>query len=145
MPPGTTVKFGSAMSRSGSAPAGGSGFPASTLLIPADAAGTAWGQILRDGPAAGPPTGRDRALEWLRVEAAWPWFGVDFDENNLLMESLTADHVSFTKGCYVGQEVVIRVEHQGHLNKRLCGLVGQGATVPAPGSRSSWRIVRSGA
>jgi folate-binding protein YgfZ len=74
------------------------------------------------------------ALEWLRVEAGWPWFGVDFDENNLLMESLTPDHASFTKGCYVGQEVVIRIEHQGHLNKKLHGLVLEGATVPAPGS-----------
>jgi folate-binding Fe-S cluster repair protein YgfZ len=39
--------------------------------------------------------------------------------------------VSFTKGCYVGQEVVARAEHQGHLNKRLCGLLVTGETLPA--------------
>jgi folate-binding protein YgfZ len=74
------------------------------------------------------------ALDLLRVEAGWPWFGVDFDETNLLMESLTRDHVSFTKGCYIGQEVVIRVEHQGHVNKKLCGLRISGQVVPAGGA-----------
>jgi folate-binding protein YgfZ len=108
--------------------------PGFDVLIPADAAGAAWGQILRDGSAAGLRPVGTAALEWLRVEAAWPWFGVDYDDNSLLMESLTADHVSFTKGCYVGQEVVIRAEHQGHLNKRLCGLRVAGETVPEPGT-----------
>jgi folate-binding protein YgfZ len=108
--------------------------PGFDVLIPAYAAGAAWGQILRDGSAAGIRPVGTAALEWLRVEAAWPWFGVDYDDNSLLMESLTADHVSFTKGCYVGQEVVIRAEHQGHLNKRLCGLLVTGETVPAPGT-----------
>jgi glutamate/aspartate transport system substrate-binding protein len=42
--------------------------------------------------------------------------------------------VSFTKGCYVGQEVVTRIEHQGHLNKKLCGLVLEGAAIPARGA-----------
>jgi aminomethyltransferase len=50
------------------------------------------------------------------------------------MEALTPAHVSFTKGCYLGQEVVIRVEHQGHLNKRLCGLLVAGETPPPAGS-----------
>jgi folate-binding protein YgfZ len=71
------------------------------------------------------------ALDLLRVEAGWPWYGVDFDDSNLLMEALTPDHVSFTKGCYLGQEVVIRVEHQGHLNKKLTGLLVAGAIVPS--------------
>ena len=108
--------------------------PGVHLIAPVEAAGYVWDAILSHGRSAGlRPVGMT-ALEWLRVEAGWPWFGVDFDENNLLMESLTPDHVSFTKGCYVGQEVVIRIEHQGHLNKKLCGLVLEGATVPPPGS-----------
>jgi len=108
--------------------------PGVDVIAPIDAAGAVWAALLRAGRDAGlRPVGM-RALDWLRVEAGWPWFGVDFDENNLLMESLTPDHVSLTKGCYVGQEVVVRIEHQGHLNKRLCGLVLDGLTVPAPGS-----------
>ena len=108
--------------------------PCLDVIAPVDAAGPVWGALLRAGRDAGlRPVGM-RALEWLRVEAGWPWFGVDFDETNLLMESLTPDHVSFTKGCYVGQEVVTRIEHQGHLNKKLRGLVVEGETVPAPKS-----------
>jgi len=74
------------------------------------------------------------ALNVLRVEAGWPWYGMDFDDGNLLMESLSPSHVSFTKGCYLGQEVVIRVEHQGHLNKKLSGLLVSGEIVPSAGA-----------
>jgi aminomethyltransferase len=102
--------------------------------VPIAAAPAAWGSILDAGRAEGLlPVGM-AALEVLRVEAAWPWGGVDFDESNLLMESLTAEYVSFTKGCYIGQEVVTRVEHQGHLNRRLCGLLVVGDRVPHPGA-----------
>jgi aminomethyltransferase len=107
--------------------------PGFDIFVPVELAGRAWEAFLHSGRDAGlRPVGM-LALEWLRVEAGWPWFGVDFDENNLLMEALTPDHVSLTKGCYVGQEVVVRIEHQGHLNKKLCGLVFDGSIVPARG------------
>jgi len=108
--------------------------PGVDLIVPVEAAEDVWDAILSHGRSAGLlPVGMT-ALAWLRVEAGWPWFGVDYDENNLLMEALTAEYASFTKGCYVGQEVVIRVEHQGHLNKKLCGLVLEGTTIPARGA-----------
>jgi folate-binding protein YgfZ len=108
--------------------------PGFDAIVPVEAAGQVWEAFLRGGREAGlRPVGLT-ALEWLRVEAGWPWCGVDFDERNLLMEALTTSHVSFTKGCYVGQEVVTRIEHQGHLNKKLCGLALDGTTVPAPGA-----------
>ena len=108
--------------------------PGFDLIVPVDAAGHAWDALLAHGRSAGVRPVGMTALEWLRVEAGWPWFGVDFDDSNLLMEALTQDHVSFTKGCYVGQEVVTRIEHQGHLNKKLCGLALDGTTIPAPGA-----------
>jgi folate-binding protein YgfZ len=108
--------------------------PGFDLFVPEGVAGRVWDALLGGGRGAHVRPVGMTALEWLRVEAAWPWFGVDFDESNLLMEALTPDHVSFTKGCYVGQEVVTRIEHQGHLNKKLCGLTLDGATVPARGS-----------
>jgi folate-binding protein YgfZ len=74
------------------------------------------------------------ALDRLRIEAGWPWYDVDFGEENLLLEALGPAHVSFTKGCYLGQEVVIRIEHQGHLNKKLCGLHITGDACPARGA-----------
>jgi folate-binding protein YgfZ len=105
--------------------------PGYDVIVPADAAGEAWQALRMLGVPHGlRPVGM-AALDMLRLEAGWPWYGVDFDDGNLLMESLTREHVSFTKGCYIGQEVVIRVEHQGHVNKKLCGLLVAGETVPA--------------
>ncbi len=106
--------------------------PTYDVWIPVDAAGTVW-EALRRLDIDARPVGM-AALDVLRLEAGWPWYGVDFDEGHLLMEALTPAHVSFTKGCYVGQEVVIRVEHQGHVNRRLCGLVVVGATAPPSGA-----------
>jgi folate-binding protein YgfZ len=108
--------------------------PGFEVVAPTDAADRIWGALFEMGRGAGlRPVGM-AALDVLRVEAGWPWFGVDLDEQNLLMESLTSEHVSFSKGCYVGQELVIRVEHQGHLNKRLGGLLISGKTLPSCGA-----------
>ena len=108
--------------------------PGYDVVVPREDVGKTWEALLSLGLGRGlTPVGM-AALGCLRVEAGWPWYGVDFDDTNLLMESLTAEHVSFTKGCYVGQEVVIRVEHQGHVNKRLCGLLLSGETVPPAGA-----------
>jgi folate-binding protein YgfZ len=105
--------------------------PGCDAIVPAGAADRLWETLLNLGLARGlRPVGM-AALDLLRVEAGWPWYGVDFDDSNLLMEALTPNHVSFTKGCYLGQEVVIRVEHQGHLNKKLTGLLVAGAFVPS--------------
>jgi len=107
------------------------GIPGYDVVVPADAAGKAREMLVNLGLARGlRPVGM-AALDLLRVEAGWPWYGVDFDDSHLLMEALTPNHVSFTKGCYLGQEVVIRVEHQGHLNKKLAGLLVSGAIVPS--------------
>jgi folate-binding protein YgfZ len=108
--------------------------PGYDVIVPADEADRVWEALMFPGQSRGLlPVGM-AALDLLRVEAGWPWFGVDFDDTNLLMESLTKAYVSFTKGCYIGQEVVIRVEHQGHVNKKLCGLLISGQVVPAVGA-----------
>lgn len=63
-------------------------------------------------------------LEVLRIEAGWPRYGLDVTEDNLVQETGWEERaVSFTKGCYVGQEVVIRIHHRGHPNRHLRGLV----------------------
>jgi folate-binding protein YgfZ len=104
------------------------------VMVPVDEGGRAWEALMYLGQSRGLlPVGM-AALNLLRVEAGWPWYGVEFDDSNLLMESLTRDHVSFTKGCYIGQEVVIRVEHQGHVNRKLCGLRVSGEEIPPRGA-----------
>jgi folate-binding protein YgfZ len=75
------------------------------------------------------------AQEVLRVEAGIPLYGVDFGEENLLLEVGLADAVSFTKGCYLGQEIVERIRSRGHVNKKLCGLVLDGAVAAQPGDQ----------
>jgi folate-binding protein YgfZ len=60
------------------------------------------------------------ALEALRIEAGTPVWGKELDETVLPAEAgLDQTHVSFTKGCYPGQEPVARLHYRGHPNRRL--------------------------
>lgn len=69
----------------------------------------------------------DAAWEPLRVAWGLPRFGVDFDDQSLPQEaSLEKVAVSFTKGCYLGQETVFMLEKRGHVKKRLMRLTVQG-------------------
>jgi len=72
------------------------------------------------------------ALDVLRVEAGTPWLGHDVDEKVLLPEIPFDGLVSHTKGCYIGQELVVRVRDRGHVNRLLTGLTLEGDTVPRP-------------
>jgi len=75
----------------------------------------------------------EEAQNILRVENGIPRYGLDFNENNLLLEVGIDDALSFTKGCYLGQEIVERIRSRGHVNKKLCGLVLDGSTPAAAG------------
>lgn len=59
------------------------------------------------------------AQEVLRIESATPKFGVDFGTETLPQEANLYNALSFDKGCYVGQEIVARLEHRGHVAKQL--------------------------
>jgi glycine cleavage system T protein len=67
------------------------------------------------------PVGFD-ALDILRIEAGLPRYGFDMDETNVVLEAAPDDAVSFTKGCYIGQEIIARIHWRGHVAKKLCGL-----------------------
>jgi len=63
------------------------------------------------------------ALETARIEAGIPRFGVDMDETNLPQEAgIEARAVSYTKGCYIGQEVINRIRSFGQVSRALRGL-----------------------
>lgn len=64
-----------------------------------------------------------RALETLRIEAGLPRHGIDMDETNVVLETGLDEAVSYTKGCYVGQEIIARIHWRGHVAKRLAGLI----------------------
>jgi aminomethyltransferase len=103
-----------------------------TLALSATGAGALW-QALHGAGAI--PVGLV-ALNTLRLEAGIPWFGVDFDEGNFPQEAGIEDRaVSFTKGCYIGQEFVIRIAHRGHVNRRIAGLTVEREPIPQPRDR----------
>jgi len=88
--------------------------------------------------AAGVRTLDDDTAEAIRIEAGVPRFGQDMDEETIPLEAgIESRAISFTKGCYVGQEVIVRVLHRGHgrVARKLVGLVSDSESTPRPGSR----------
>ena len=87
--------------------------------VPAAAAGQARAALL----AAGAEEVGEEAVEVVRVERGIPRHGIDFGSENLPGEAGIVDRaVSFTKGCYIGQEPVARMYHRGRPNRTLRGL-----------------------
>ncbi len=74
------------------------------------------------------------AAEAARIAAGAPHFGQDITDANLPQE-VHRDRlaISFTKGCYIGQETVARIDALGHVNRLLVALVGDGAKAPEVG------------
>lgn len=71
-------------------------------------------------------------LEVLRIEAGIPALGIDNDENALPLEFPFEDAISFTKGCYMGQETTARIKNFGHVNRKWAGFkIGGKITIPA--------------
>lgn len=102
------------------------------LFVDADALAPLWA-VLREH---GTPVGFG-ALETLRVEAGRPRYGVDMTEETIPTEAFASAGlmdraISFSKGCYTGQEVVVRIAHRGHVNRHLRGLLLGDAPAPAP-------------
>jgi len=74
--------------------------------------------------AAGAVEGDEAAAQCLRVQAGIPLYGVDINESTIPQEAdLNHRLVSFTKGCYVGQETVARLYYRGSPNRVLRGLL----------------------
>ncbi len=75
------------------------------------------------------------ALSGLRLAQGVPWFGYDFGEKQIPHEAgLQDSHISYTKGCYTGQEIVERVRSRGQVNRQRVGLVFSGEGVPEAGT-----------
>ena len=65
----------------------------------------------------------DELYEVLRVESGIPKFSVDMDETTIVPELGLDEMISYTKGCYIGQEIIARIHFRGHVAKQLTGLV----------------------
>ncbi|HEX6748446.1 MAG TPA: glycine cleavage T C-terminal barrel domain-containing protein [Longimicrobium sp.] len=106
------------------------------LFVAAEAAGALWDALAAAGAR---PVGFG-AIETLRIEAGRPRFGADLTEDVIPTEAfeesgLMERAISFSKGCYTGQEVIVRIAHRGHVNKHLRGLLLGDAPAPSPGTR----------
>jgi aminomethyltransferase len=75
------------------------------------------------------------ALSGWRLALGAPWFGYDFGEKQIPHEAgLETSHISYTKGCYTGQEIVERVRSRGQVNRRRVALVFSGDPMPEAGA-----------
>ena len=72
--------------------------------------------------AAGLPEAGEDTVEAVRIENGHPRFGVDFTDANIPQETQLMEAVHFSKGCYLGQEIVERVRSRGHVNRMLVSL-----------------------
>lgn len=103
----------------------GEGLPAWSMWVPPDRAVAVFEKILEVGGANVRPVGF-AALERLRVEESRPLYGQDYGPENFPQETGWESAISYTKGCYLGQEVVARIHYRGGVNRQLRGLLFAG-------------------
>jgi folate-binding protein YgfZ len=108
------------------------GVPAFDIVCPSEHAQAAWQALVKVGAhPAGVAT-----YHVLRVEAGIPSFGQDIDENNLAMEiDRTPQAISYTKGCFPGQEPIVRARDLGHVNWSFRGVKIAGDSPVSCGSK----------
>lgn len=106
------------------------GEPGYDVLAPAAALEGLWRALVSAGAR---PAGRG-TLEVLRIEAGRPRWGAELTEETIPLEAGLGRAISETKGCYTGQEVIVRILHRGHVNWMLRGLRFGEAPAPAAGA-----------
>ncbi len=103
------------------------------LFVPATALGAVADKLVAAAKAAGGRACGWNAFDTARIAAGVPRFGVDMDETNLPQETgLEGRAVSYSKGCYIGQEVLNRLHTMGHVNRELRALSFPGEIAPLP-------------
>jgi folate-binding protein YgfZ len=101
------------------------------LIVPASSAESFWKAL--DSAGAIPLT--EQTQKVLRLEKGRPAFGVDMDQDTIVLEAgIQGRAIDDAKGCYAGQEVVIRIRDRGHVNKELRGLLLGDLPLPPAGS-----------
>jgi len=112
--------------------------PGFDLFIPAGQLQQAMEDLLKVVAAEGGRLAGWNALEMARIEAGIPRYGADMDQTNFPQEAaIEGRAVSYSKGCYIGQEVLNRIHTMGHVNRTLCGLrfTPETAALPTAGEK----------
>jgi len=95
-----------------------------------------WITLLSLGDPFGVAIVGPSTLELLRIEAGIPRYGIDLTEEIIPIEAgLEERAISYSKGCYPGQEVVARIKTYGHVNKHRMGLLFDGKDMPSAGEK----------
>ncbi len=113
------------------------GVPGLDLFVPIAAVAAVADKLVAAAKEAGGGLCGWTAAEWARIEAGVPRFGIDMDESNLPQETgIESRAVSYTKGCYIGQEVINRIRSVGQVTRALRGLrLEASAHPPARGDK----------
>src|SRR5665213_1854703 len=99
---------------------GTSGFD---LFVPNNSLGAVADKLIAAAKQIGGRACGWQAFDTARIEAGIPRFGADMDETNIPLEcGIESRAITYTKGCYIGQEVINRVHSVGHVNRELRGL-----------------------
>jgi folate-binding protein YgfZ len=110
------------------------GEPGFDLFVETDEAETVIRKILETGETFGARKIGEAAFEIARIEAGQPREGVDAGEEYIILESELEAAVSYTKGCYLGQEVIARIHWRGQPAKRLRGFLLEVDALPKRGT-----------
>jgi folate-binding protein YgfZ len=111
-------------------------FPGAEIIAPREHLGLLWRNLHASVTAQHGAAIGLGAVNSLRLEAGIPWFPDDFNDTVIPHEAvLEATHISFSKGCYTGQEIVERVRSRGQVNRRRAQLRFSVADPPAPLTR----------
>jgi len=116
------------------------GVPGYYLVVPPQDAGKLWMQMIAAFPVDQPGKRAVRPAGWAvfntaRIECGRPMFGIDFDDSVLPAETSQLDRaVSFTKGCYLGQEIVARMHARQQLARQIVGIKMREDALPIAGA-----------
>lgn len=117
------------------------GIPGIRMVVARARATDAWDTLCATARPQGSPLAHTRPVGWyaaniVRIEEGLPRFGIDFGKDSLPHETgVLAQRVSFRKGCYVGQEVVARMESRGRAKQRVAALRVEGGLLPSAGEQ----------
>jgi len=120
------------------APAGIEGFE---LLFNADIAETVWAALVEASRGAGGTMVGDEALDAARIHRVVPRYGAEMNDATIPLEANLEAAISYTKGCYVGQEVIAKATYRGRVRRKMGQLEVPPGTRPGASLVDEERVV----
>jgi len=104
------------------------------LFVPAAKAAVLWAELCQPRVEFAVHSVGRAALNLRRLEAGIPWWGEELGPSLVPLEARLDHAISLTKGCYVGQEIIARIDARGHVNNLMAGFFVHGDTLPPRGT-----------